>query len=409
MGEVAAARENPVAKPETIADPAIRAIDSRISKLNEQKREVANRIVSGVLGTALTLGVILNAGCGNTEARSFQTPAVPTEVKGASPPASTTAPEIKITASPTAESTNLQKPIPTAEIKPTSTSTPANEAIRELSKDIIPDQELASKYNTHIWNLPDIKMHLRQGIVGGEKSLFEWLQHQDEETKLALSESKTSEFIKERWRRPRGLDIVLVDGPYVDSKFLTEVQRKGLSRDTIKALQELVDELKIKHQGSSQQAFLGGAYLSTHLAEIVKPDGTKAIEVKKAIFIAVKDYTAKIPQGNETTLRQVFTPSSSYPQGSDFVTTSHPEYPIGYGRNGDNIFWIARHEFAHASGKDHPQTDIAALSIIKNAEEARKGGDDSLYYLEFEVKGKNGQPNKIYIGQNNMTGQNPGA
>lgn len=114
MSEVAAAfsREPTRVEPtQKITDPAVKAVDSRVYRLEPLKREIANRLIAskkGVVNAALAVNLLVGAGCGNIPKAESPSP-TPTIQKGESP---TPLPIVAATTTPEASPPQPPKPEP---------------------------------------------------------------------------------------------------------------------------------------------------------------------------------------------------------------------------------------------------------------------------------------------------------
>lgn len=326
------------------------------------RKEVSKRLAGGrVIPRMLAvLGLIAMVGCGNVE-------------KVVNPPPVTLALE-------------MMEEMP-ASIEPAINTT-------ELQTDIVSVQELAKKYHTNIWNLPDIKLHIRQKALQ-EEALFRDL--------------KSREINK--------LDIVLVNGPYMNSSFLTPEQKAGLP-DLVadmqqaeqlerskreKWFQEKTPEMKKSYEEQSKnlqerlernpgdKEMIDGA--KSFLLASLRPffEGPSEEDLTQNYVIGFYYPVLKFQEDLTTGESRVYillavrenknksfgTPTGPNPLklNQSYPKIEEPNQTIGY---------TLRHEGKHRVA-DHPKTDEEALKGLKKAYDAYQNGDDSFYYFVFET------------------------
>ncbi|MBI4058933.1 hypothetical protein HY404_01695 [Candidatus Microgenomates bacterium] len=384
---------------ENHANIADSVTEQRFQKLSDDKKENVKKIIGGGrLVRLLAIATLLvSIGCGNVEKPTLNYPPVVT-------------------------------PVIRSEIPPVATPTPEKPP---LPPDIIPENELAQKYNTRVWNTPDIKLHIRREAVNNEPQL------QD------LAAGKFG----------GGLDIVLLDGPFIHSSFLSPEQRANLpglvtilepkekmveeerrnnfeknKPDVIRAIQTETEALenKLKNgkidqdyfnvqkellkeqfkpylEGPTTYDLIGNRYAGMYLvnmeykqdplASLLKVETAQQKPVLKVyILLAVGksvinektiqsgQVRASVSSGFGVSQLRV---EQSYPNPGKYIISTGLEgdqYPVGAQSQGFTL----RHEFAHRVA-DHPQTDWVALEKIKQAYDAYQKGDDSGYYFVFET------------------------
>lgn len=369
--------------------------DGALDRLSPDQKRVAARFFGGssILRLFATLGILTLTGCTNIEKLDINLPIV-------------TVPVVE----------SISTPIPTPEPKP--------ERL-ELPKDIVSANELQEKYNTRIWNVPETKLHIRRA---------------------ALVNELIFQNIKER--RFNGLDIVLVDGPFVHTSFLTPEQRNGLpglvnnlgSREKIyeeqsridfkkrreliiQDLQKQISELEVDLKNGkinqdlfnvqteaykySIRTYMDGPtqydLMETRIAGLYAPVFESRIdpltrEVLPKLRIYILLAVGKSVVGEEKVFRSgqavTIMNKSSYggiplnPKQS-YPSPESYELNLGFGHEYPvgraTKGFSLRHEMAHGDPSDHPQTDLIALERIRRAYDAYKKGDDTQYYFVFET------------------------
>ncbi len=351
------------------------------------KKEAAKRLLGGrVIPRVLaTLGLIATFGCGNVENPVNPPPAILTQQM--------------------VEDQSVQSEVTTKKT--------------ELPDDIIATEELGEKYHTRIWNIPGVKLYLRQKAIENEPVFYDLLEGNAE-----------------------SLDVVLLDGSYIHTSFMNEEQKANLP--------ELVDELQLferrerfkrekyfEAQGpkmkevfnqrleelekkvksgelkqeefnlqkdilkTSMRPFLEGPteddlnatnaigmYVRTlRFKEAENPQDDK-IRQKIYILLALKEVEMKeLKSGNVKVYMKknlggiALNPDQSFPDPSKYsIFPKDERYPVG----GQSSGFALRHEFAHHK-YGHPQADWVPLEDIKKAYKAYQEGDDSLYYFVFET------------------------
>lgn len=356
-------------------------------RLKSEKREVAKRLNGGrVIPRMLAaLGLIAMVGCGNVENPVNPPPAVLVQEMMDNPP-------------------DVTKPI-TKKV--------------ELPADVVSPEELAEKYHTKIWNLPDIKLHLRQKALENE-SVFQDILTGNVES----------------------LDVVLLDGPYIHTRFMNEEQRANLPelvdelqlferRERFKRekyfeaqkpkMQEVFNqrlgelEKKIRSGELKQEEFelqkdilkegmrpflegpteddlnatnaIGIYVRALRFKEATNPQDDKVVQ-KIYILLALKEVKMEeLKSGNVKVYMKknlggfTLNPDQSFPDPSKYhINPKDDIYPVG----GQSSGFALRHEFAHHN-YGHPQADWVPLEGIKKAYQAYRDGDDSLYYFVFET------------------------
>lgn len=300
----------------------------------------------------------------------------------------------------------------------------------ELPADVVSPEELAEKYHTRVWNLPDIKLHLRQKALENE-SVFQDILAGNVES----------------------LDVVLLDGPYLNTRFMSEEQKAGLPElvyelhnyEVIERLKRekyfkeesprkrefynhLLEDLnrRLTNREINQQEFdIKKELLNEGMRSFLEGPTEEDLNKTDGIGLYVSTLDLKVKEGKDSndwkkydfndykTERRVYIllalrenkkeeqsgylrvvmdgggpsgghapkTSQSFPDPSKYhIVPEHEAYPVG----GQSAGFVIRHEFAHHKA-NHPKTDWVALEGIQKAYEAYKNGDDNLYYFVIET------------------------
>lgn len=293
--------------------------------------------------------------------------------------------------------------------------------------DLISEERLKEEYHTIIHNLPDVKLSLREKVLSSEL-LFSELASDPAENGVNKS-----------------LDIFLVDGPSVHSSFLTDEQQEALGEairpllgqeqatrrrrldyyagnkdlkteeyqrklieleERSKKLPDNIREdykrVQFEELSETYRPFLAGPteddlkQPAEGLPEDFVPIGfflkyNQGSIIRYYIFVAVREKPPRVYQSgivsninSKDIAARSLDSSQSYPSPDQFgilldINKHHGKSaPPGQ---------VLRHEFAHfvASHHDSPSTDDVAREIIRQAFEAKKNGDNSLYYIVLQI------------------------
>lgn len=284
----------------------------------------------------------------------------------------------------------------------------------QLPSDIVTEQELEQKYNTRIWDTPDVKLHLRREALEKEP-IFKYLQESG------------SQF-----------DIVLLDGSKVHPEFLSEEQKKALP-DLVKILNSIykspqqLREMYVKLRKSQENSYNREKRYNQDSLDMLKDDLSKGLISQEWFNIQKKSLDDQLPliiaeeptredlanmdkerlaggmfiSGFDgiglksdangrfkglTIKKRVYVllpvggtpldPSQSFPNPDDYPRFKNTQ---SYLINIPHLGWALRHEFAHSEKDSEAETDLLALHKLEEAYKAFLQGNDSFYYFVFET------------------------
>ncbi len=304
--------------------------------------------------------------------------------------------------------------------EPTPTGVPETYNSLEIPEDVVSYDELENTYHTRIWNLPDTQLYLRQHIVD-HMPVFQRLKEGSQ------IEGVTKQF-----------EIVLVDGPFVNSSYLTEEQKQSLPEmvkyleveenpfreqklqqieaekpSRIASYQQQLADLNARlqsgainqddfniqsqileyeywpyiHEPREKDLIFGhGLGLSFRQDEPDPNNANQFIEHRYVLVAMRGPERIEFRSGDKVVYGQSglgavpLDKSQSYLDISEFPVDQRSEYPLGESTPATELM----HELQHASGiHEEPEADYATIDYYKRAYEALQAGDDSQYPFVF--------------------------
>ena len=266
-----------------------------------------------------------------------------------------------------------------------------------LPADIVPSSELEQEYHVRIWNAPNLTLHLRRGI--DRDPYFQSLIKRDP-----------------YYGTFPETDIVIVEGPVIQSRFLTDEQKgvPGILTFLEKREQEALVPLKEdveKQRGQQLTKYREEAMqaeLDFHEGKLSNQQFDSMITGLKAAYSfylngpTSDDLVAStpksfynqeiddLPEGKKRRHHFIYVsaqlprPPSSFPSVEDLgmVNDQNDPYPIK--RVTPAV--VSRHEIKHGLGINHPETDYAVAMDIQAAHSALESGDNSGYWVVLEYR-----------------------
>lgn len=285
--------------------------------------------------------------------------------------------------------------------------------------DLVSGEILLEKYKTRIWQLPDVELLIRTGALKHEE-VFKLIESGEVEK----------------------LNIILLDADRVESRYLTDEQKKAIpyldasvndaAAETLEKARahfedpEIIQERKdyVKYHLERIDAELKNGtitkeeaeYHKIYYNEVARPylDGPTEEDLKDAkavlglcvrntlstspskfdmtVIVAMRNPEHRVKvikaQRFEFPIAGAYAPNlwQSYPDMKyATVNPEHPEYPVGV--NSIGTLFVLRHEMAHAGLIGHPAADWVPYSRLTEARaHMEKFGDDSLYYYVLKTK-----------------------
>lgn len=274
--------------------------------------------------------------------------------------------------------------------------------------DIIPREELDKKYHIKILDLPRskfpdfVELNFRRSAI----------------TEHPLFEKKAKE--------SNNLYIVILNGPYLSSEFLTEDQRKALPEEAVRKLDsvmagfvmgvetEIKKNKKIKlGQYYSKLAELQGELASERISQDYFNDLKAELDFRNSLYIQEQTPESLMerargvtiqPSTDRTEHQYIFLPGRDIKSGNAKLSSNHrgtpvpsqsyldpktffvnpdeKEYPIIEGNTpSSNLI----HEMEHLLGVQHPYADLNVVSRYESSSKRYKEGDDKGYIVKWET------------------------